>query len=436
MLKIPKIATPPFCPSEVQGSITFDETAGFWSKLFRFAGPGFLVAVGYIDPGNWATDIEAGSRFGYDLLFVVVFSSLAAMLLQSLSMRLGIVTGKDLAQNTRARNNKVSSVFLWLMAELSIIACDLAEVLGGALAFHLLLGVPLIVGIFLTILDTVIVLGLQGRNFRTLEAIILGLVLTVGVSFGIELFFIKPFWPDVFNGLLPTTQKLMQPFALPLAVGIIGATVMPHNLYLHSSVIQTRIVRKDKKSKQQAIRFSAFDTVISLFFAMLINCAILMLAAGAFHTQGHVVADIGDAYHLLNPLVGSALAAPLFGLALLASGQSSTFTGTIAGQVIMEGFVDLKIPCWQRRLITRCLALIPALLGVWLWGEGSLGKMLVLSQIVLSLQLPFAMYPLIRQTSDLKLMGKFTIRPLTRTIAYAIFAVIAGCNLWMMKGLF
>ncbi len=395
-------------------------------------GPGFLVAVGYMDPGNWATDIEAGSRFGYDLIFIVAFSSFAAILLQSLSMRLGVVTGKDLARLTRERNSKTASIFLWLMAEVSIIACDLAEVLGGALAFHLLLGVPLLFGIVLTILDTFIVLGLQGRNFRTVEAIILGLVITVGACFIVELALIKPFWPDVFAGFVPSFSKLSQPYAVPLAVGIIGATVMPHNLYLHSSIIQTRIVSADNISKRQAIRFSTLDTVTSLFFAMLINCAILMLAAGAFHSTGQVVADIGDAYNLLNPLLGSALAAPLFGIALLASGQSSTFTGTIAGQVIMEGFIDLKIPCWQRRLITRSLALIPALLGIWMLGDHSIGKLLVLSQIILCLQLPFAIYPLIRQTADKKLMGEFATSRRIQTIAYLIFAMIVCGNLWLV----
>lgn len=431
-MKLPTDATQPFCPSEVQGSIRISVKGNIWQKIYRFAGPGFLIAIGYMDPGNWATDIEAGSRFGYDLLFIVLFSSLSAIYLQSLSLRLGIVTGKDLAQLTAERNGKSVRIAAWLMAEISIIACDLAEVLGGALAFHLLLGVSLIAGVLLTIFDTVLVLGLKGRNFRTLEAIILGLVMTIGACYFVEIFLIKPLWPEVLAGFVPAISKLGQPYAVPLAVGIIGATVMPHNLYLHSSIVQTRIIDGSHKAKRQALKYSNLDTIVSLLVAMLINCAILVLAAGAFHTQGNLVADIGDAYSLLNPLVGSLWAAPLFGIALLASGQSSTFTGTVAGQVIMEGFIDLKIPCWQRRLITRSLALIPAMLGIWYMGDHSVGKMLILSQIVLSLQLPFAMYPLIRQTSDAKLMGKFRISPASQTIAYAVFAVIVGCNTWLL----
>ena len=434
-MTLPRIATQPFCASEVEGSVTFDPKAGFWKKLFQFMGPGFLIAVGYMDPGNWATDIEAGSRFGYDLLFIVGLSSLAAIVLQSLSMRLGIVTGKDLARTTRERSGSVEKVFMWLMAEISIIACDLAEVLGGALAFHLLLGVPLIFGVVLTVFDTIIVLGLKGRNFRLLEAIILGLIATVGVCYFVELFLIKPFWPDVLAGFVPSLHKLNQPYAMPLVVGIIGATIMPHNLYLHSSIVLTRVIANDDATKKQGIRFSTIDTSISLIFALFINCAILMLAAGAFHDDGKVVSDIGDAYRFLAPLAGSTLAPILFAVALLASGQSSTFTGTVAGQVILEGFLGLKIPCWQRRLITRGLALLPAFIGVWVMGDKSIGKLLVISQIVLSLQLPFAMYPLIRQTMDKKLMGALAISKVAAVTAWLIFAVIVIANLGMIWNL-
>jgi manganese transport protein len=431
-LSSPDIPTPPFCASEIEGTVTFDPTASFWKKLFQFMGPGFLIAVGYMDPGNWATDIEAGSRFGSHLLFVVAFSSLAAIVLQSLSMRLGIVTGKDLARITREHGSKRITMFMWLMAEVSIVACDLAEVLGGALAFHLLLGVPLICGVMLTVLDTAIVLGLKGRNFRVLEAIILGLILTIGICYLVELVLIKPFWPDVLAGFVPRLDVMQEPRAVSLAVGIIGATIMPHNLYLHSSVVLTRIVAKDPVAKNEAIRLSFIDTTISLFFALLINCAILILAACAFHAQGQIVADISDAYNLLRPLTGSTLAPLLFAIALLASGQSSTFTGTVAGQVILEGFLDIKIPCWQRRLITRGLALLPALIGVWCLGDKSIGQLLVLSQIILSLQLPFAMYPLIRRTGDKELMGPFTTSNITTITAWIIFLLIIAANAWMI----
>jgi len=432
LLKLPDIATQPFCPSEVQGSVVFDTSQSYWKKLYQFMGPGLLIAIGYMDPGNWATDIEAGSRFGYDLLCIVFFSSLAAIVLQVLSLRLGIVTGKDLALLSRERAGKKYGIFLWLTAELSIVACDFAEVLGGALAFHLLLGVPLLIGVVLTILDTLVVLGLKGRNFRTLEAIILGLITTIGICYVGELWLIKPFWPDIAAGFIPSWGTFSQPQAVPLAVGIIGATIMPHNLYLHSSIVQTRVIARDDKTKKEALRLATTDTVVSLFLALIINCAILILSAGAFHARGYIVAEIQDAYNLLDPLVGSVFAAPLFGIALLASGQSSTFTGTVAGQVILDGFMNLKIPCWQRRVITRALALVPAFVGIWLMGDNSIGKMLVISQIVLGLQLPFAMYPLIRQVSDRKLMGAFTISLPTSLLAWFIFLAIVGGNLWML----
>ena len=431
MFKLPNAATAPFCPSEVRGTVQIDPAASLARNMFAFAGPGLMVSVGYMDPGNWATDIEAGSRFGNGLLFIVLFSSLAAVLLQCLSAHLGVITGKDLARLSGERYGPATRVFLWLMAELSIVACDLAEVLGGALAFHLLLGVPLLVGVVLTIFDTIIVLGFKGRNFRALEAIVLGLVATIGLCFGIELFFIKPYWPDVAAGFVPSAGLLMNPKALPLAVGIIGATVMPHNLYLHSSIVQTRVVRDNDPAKSQALRFTTLDTVLSLFFALFINAAILILAAGAFHANGYVVTEIQDAYHLLQPVVGGTAAGVLFAVALLASGQSSTVTGTIAGQVILEGFMNFKIPCWQRRLITRTLALLPALVGIWIMGSEGIGRMLVISQIVLCLQLPFAMYPLIRCSGDKKLMGQFRASPSMLFLSWIIFSFITAGNVWL-----
>ncbi|MGI4861192.1 MAG: Nramp family divalent metal transporter [Janthinobacterium lividum] len=430
--KLPDTATAPFCPSEIRGTVEVAQDAPLFQRLLKFTGPGLLVSIGYMDPGNWATDIEAGSKFGYGLLFVVVLSSLAAMALQCLSMRLGIVTGQDLAQLSRARYRPGIVRGQWVLAEISIIACDLAEVLGGALAFHLLLGCPIGWGVALTALDTFIVLGLQGKHFRHLEAIMLGLIATVGIGYVVELFWIKPHWPEVAAGLMPSWQTLTQREPLYLAIGILGATVMPHNLYLHSSIVQTRVVGPSAAAKASAIRLLRVDTLFSLTLAMLINAAILILAGAAFYAHGHRgVTEIQDAYQLLAPIVGTGFAATLFAITLLASGQSSTFTGTVAGQVVMEGFLHLQIPCWQRRLITRGLALIPAFIGVAVAGEQAIGQLLVLSQVVLSLQLPFALYPLIRMTDDRRLMGEFANRWWTRVLAWALFAIITAANLWL-----
>jgi manganese transport protein len=431
--KLPTTATAPFCPSEVAGTVAVPEGDPFWKKVIRFAGPGLLISVGYMDPGNWATAIQGGSQFGYQLLFVVVLSSLAAIVLQCLSMRLGIVTGKDLAVHCREQYSLAVGKTLWGFAEISIIACDLAEVLGCALAFKLLLGVSLPVGVALTALDTLIVLGLKGKGFRQVEAIVLGLILTVAICLFAELVFVKPDWHAVAAGLVPSLSALSSREPLYLAIGILGATVMPHNLYLHSSVVQTRVVRRDDGAKREAISLSRIDTVVSLLLALLINGAILVLAAAAFYQPGSSrVLDIDDAYRLLEPVAGTALAAILFGLALLASGQSSTFTGTIAGQVIMEGFLKLKIPCWQRRAITRGLALIPAMIGVIVLGEHSVGTLLVLSQVVLSMQLPFAMYPLVSLTSQRRIMGNFVNAWWTTTLAWFLFAVISAANAWLV----
>ena len=431
--KLPTTATAPFCPSEVAGTIAVPEADPLWKKIVRYAGPGLLVSVGYMDPGNWATAIQGGSQFGYQLLFVVVLSSLAAIVLQCLSMRLGIVTGKDLAVHCREQYAPAVNKLLWIFAEISIIACDLAEVLGCALAFKLLLGVSLPVGVALTALDTLIVLGLKGKGFRQVEAIVLGLILTVAICLVAELVLVQPDWRAVVAGLAPSASTLAQREPLYLAIGILGATVMPHNLYLHSSVVQTRVVAHNDHAKRQAIGFSRLDTIVSLLLALLINGAILVLAAAAFYQPGAVrVLDIDEAYRLLEPVAGTAAAAVLFGLALLASGQSSTFTGTIAGQVIMEGFLKMKIPCWQRRAITRALALVPAMIGVLVLGEHSVGKLLVLSQVVLSLQLPFAMYPLVSLTSQQRIMGNFVNAWWTQAVAWFLFAIISAANLWLV----
>lgn len=430
---LPTTATAPFCPSAVSHSVAVPADASPLRKLALFIGPGLLVSVGYMDPGNWATAIEAGSRFGYALLFVVVLASFSGMLLQSLCSRLGIATGRDLAQLSRERYRPGVARGQWLLAELSIVATDLAEVLGAALAFHLLLGVSITTGVVLTAFDTLIVLALQGANFRRLEAIVLGLIATIGACFFVELVLIGPYWPDVAAGLRPSWDTLSSQEPLYLAIGILGATVMPHNLYLHSSVVQTRVSGDDAASKRSAIRFSRLDTIGSLSLALLVNAAILILAAAAFHGSGHTeVVEIQDAYHLLDPLVGGALASFLFGFALLAAGQSSTFTGTIAGQVVMEGFLRAKIPCWQRRLITRGLALVPALIGVLWLGEAAVGKLLVLSQVVLSLQLPFALWLLIRFSSDRGLMGEFVNPRWVSALAWSLFGLISAANLTLL----
>jgi manganese transport protein len=433
LFKLPRTATAPFCPSEVRGSVLISAASPLWQRALRMAGPGLLVAVGYMDPGNWATDIAAGSRFGYTMLWVVLVSSLAAILLQTLSLRLGLVARKDLARACRDRYGPAVNRFLWLMAELAIIACDVAEVLGSALALHLLVGVTLLWGIALTACDTLLVLGLQGKGFRQVEAIVLGLVLTIGACFGVELLLAGLDWGAVARGFVPNAAVLHDPEGLLLAVGILGATVMPHNLYLHSSIVQTRHVSTDPRSQADAIRLSTLDTVLALSLALLVNAAILALAASAFHATGHRgVTDIQDAYHLLDPLLGGSLASLLFGVALLASGQSSTFTGTIAGQILMEGFLDWKIPCWQRRLVTRGLALLPAFAGVLWLGEGGVGKLLVASQVVLSFQLPFAIWPLIRLTSDEGLMGIHANRLPLKAAAWILFLIISVANVWLL----
>jgi manganese transport protein len=386
-----------------------------------------------MDPGNWATDIEAGSKYGYALLFVVVLSSLAAIVLQTLSLRLGIVTGTDLARASRDTYSPAVSAAMWAFAEIAIIACDIAEVLGSALAFKLLFHLPLAWGIVLTGLDTIIVLGLQGQGFRRLEAIIFGLIATMGFCFLVELLLVGIDPQQIAWGLLPSPELLTDGDALYIAIGILGATVMPHNLYLHSSIVQTRVRGETIPAKREAIQLSTLDTVISLLIALLINCAILILAAAAFHQTGNTnVSEIEDAYRLLEPIAGTAAASVIFGIGLLASGQSSTFTGTVTGQIILEGFLDLKIPCYQRRLITRVLAIVPALAGVLILGEHSVGRLIVLTQVVLSAQLPFAMYPLVRFTSSKRMMGPFANSMAMTVSAWGLFIVITAMNLWLI----
>jgi manganese transport protein len=436
MLGLPTTATAPFCPSEVQGSVHVPTGVPLWKQLLRFMGPGLLISVGYMDPGNWATDIQGGSNFAYALLSVVVMSSLTAILLQVLSLRLGLVTERDLARVCREEFRPWVARGLWVLAEIAIIATDIAEVLGSALAFKLLLHVPLAWGVLLTGLDTLFVLGLKGKGFRQLEAIVLGLICTIAVCFGVELAFAQPDWAAAARGLIPTSKLFTNHEMLYVAIGILGATVMPHNLYLHSSIVQTRKPDGGRRELPIALRMATVDTIGSLFLALLVNAAILILAASAFHQVKGGVDSIEDAYRLLTPLTGATAAGLLFGFALFASGQSSTFTGTIAGQVILEGFLDLKIPCWQRRVITRVLAIVPALAGVLMLGEHSVGRMLVLTQVVLSAQLPFAIYPLVRFTDSRRLMGRFA-NPLWLSLAaWALFAIITLANIWLVAQAF
>lgn len=418
---------------DFKGSICISKDARPWTNFIKFLGPGLLVSVGYMDPGNWATDIEAGSRFGYLLLSIVLFSSLGAIILQYLSLKLGIASGMDLALASRNQFAKNTNLFQWFLAEIAIIATDIAEVLGSALAFKLLFGCSLLTGVAITSLDTFLVLAFAGKGFRKIEAIILGLVLTIGICYLTELFLIKPPLLPILSGYLPSLELIENKHSWYLAIGIIGATIMPHNLYLHSAIVQTRKIGVSEKEKRQAIHFSTIDTIVSLSLAFLVNSAILILAASAFHNTGlKNVADIQDAHRLLEPIIGGRIAPFLFAIALLASGQSSTFTGTIAGQVVLEGYLDLRMPSWKIRLITRCLALVPAFLGVLWLGDNSTGKLLVITQVVLGLQLPFAIYPLIKFTNSKHLMGEFTNGGLLKFSAGGLFVIVCATNIWLL----
>ena len=432
-MRLPTTATAPFCPSAVQGSVQVPACAPRWRRRFAFAGSGLLVAVGYMDPGNWATDIAAGSRYGYALLSVILFSSLIAMFLQGLCVRLGLATGLDLAQHCRESFSGPTRFVLWLFAEVAIIACDLAEVLGTALAIFLLTGVPLSTGVLLTALDTVFVLALQGRGFRRLEAIILGLVATIALCFAFQVALAHPLWGQVAAGFIPNAQVFSEREAWYLAIGILGATVMPHNLYLHSAIVQTRKVGPSVAEQREAISFTTWDSSVALAAAFLVNAAILILAASAFHAHGETrVTEIEDAHRLLTPLLGTGLASAAFAIALFAAGQSSTLTGTIAGQVVLEGFWKLKIPCWQRRLITRVLAVVPAWIGIMWLGEGGLGRMLIASQVVLSMQLPFAVAPLIWFTASRRRMGDLAVPGWVAAIGWTVCVLILAANAWMV----
>jgi len=405
----------------------------WWRKALAFAGPGYLVAVGYMDPGNWATDLAGGSRFGYTLLSVILLSNLMAILLQGLSSKLGIVTGRDLAQACRDHYSKPTSVFLWVICEIAIAACDLAEVIGSAIALNLLFGIPLPWGIAITALDVLIVLFLQHKGFRLLEALVVALIATIAGCFLFEIIISRPELGAVATGFIPGPSILQDRDKLYIAIGILGATVMPHNLYLHSSIVQTRRYEETPAGKRMAVRYAFLDSTVALSFALFINAAILVVAAATFHRAGHEqVAEIQEAYQLLTPLLGVAGASAVFALALLASGQNSTLTGTLAGQIVMEGFLNIRIRPWLRRLITRLIAIVPAALTAIFFGESGTARLLILSQVILSLQLSFAVFPLVWFTSDRAKMGEFVNPRWLKALAYGVALVIAAFNAWLL----
>jgi manganese transport protein len=421
---------------ESHRTIAFPSGATWLRKVFAFAGPGYLVAVGYMDPGNWATDIAGGSKFGYTLLSVVLLSNLMAMFLQALSAKLGIASGRDLAQACREHYSRRTSIALWIVCEIAIAACDLAEVLGSAIALKLLFGLPLLAGVLITALDILIVLALQGRGFRLIEAFVVTLIASVAACFAYEIFFAQPLWREAALGFIPHVEILRNREMLYIAIGILGATVMPHNLYLHSSIVQTRAFGNSPNERREAIRYAIFDSTVALGFALFVNAAILVLGAAAFHTRGlHDVAEIADAYKLLSPVLGVSLASTVFAIALLASGQNSTLTGTLAGQIVMEGFLEIRLKPWLRRLITRSIAILPAALVIGIAGESKVTALIVLSQVVLSFQLPFAIIPLVKFTGDRNKMGEFANSRLTQITAWLVTAIILSLNaelLWLI----
>ncbi len=412
---------------DVNASVDTTQSKSVWKRLLSFLGPAYLVSVGYMDPGNWATDIAGGSAFGYTLLWVLLMSNLMALVLQSLAARLGIVSGLDLAQASRMSYPKVVNFFLWLLAEIAIAATDLAEVIGMAIGLKLLFGVPLLYGVLITLFDTFLLLFLQRFGMRKMEAFIIGLVAIIGLSFLVEMFFAQPDPVEMAKGLIPSIPNET---ALYLAIGIIGATVMPHNLYLHSALVQTRKFRRSDQGIWEAIKFNFIDSAIALNLAFFVNSAILVLAASTFYKAGMTtIGDIEDAHQLLQPLLGTKWAPILFATALLCAGQSSTLTGTLSGQIVMEGYLNLRMQPWLRRLITRLVAIVPAVATIVLVGEGSVGKLLVFSQVLLSLQLGFAIVPLIHFTSSKLKMGKFAISKPLAVVAWIIALVIVGLNM-------
>ncbi len=418
---------------ESHRSLIVPAEANFFRKLMAFAGPGYMVAVGYMDPGNWATDIAGGSKFNYTLLSVILISNMMAILLQALAVKLGIAGERDLAQACRDHFSRPVAMILWVLCEIAIAACDLAEVIGSAIALNLLFGIPLTWGVCLTAMDVLLILYLQFKGFRFLEALVIALVLLVGGCFTIEIIMARPDIAAIAGGFLPTPQIVTNPEMLYIAMGILGATVMPHNLYLHSSIVQTRKYELTEQGKKEAILFATIDSTVALMFALFINSAILIVAAASFYKAGrHDIAEIGQAYELLSPLLGYTGASTLFALALLASGQNSTLTGTLAGQIVMEGFLNFRMRPWLRRLITRLIAIVPAVIVTILYGESGTAQLLVLSQVILSMQLSFAVFPLVMFTSDKKKMGPFVNSTPTQICAWSVAIVIAGLNIWLL----
>ena len=413
---------------EVNRSIAVPRQLSFWRKMLAFSGPGYLVAVGYMDPGNWATGLAGGSQFGYTLLSVILISNLMAILLQALCARLGIVTGRDLAQACRDHYSRPVSFCLWVLCEIAICACDLAEVIGSAIALNLLFKIPLVLGVCITALDVLAVMYLQNKGFRYIEALVVTLIVTIGGCFLAEIIFSKPSLAGVLGGFLPKFEILRNPEMLYVAIGILGATVMPHNLYLHSSIVQTRKYEQTPEGKREAVKFATIDSTVALMFALFINAAILIVSAATFHGTAHKVAEIQDAHQLLSPMLGVGVASTLFAVALLASGQNSTLTGTLAGQIVMEGFLNIRLRPWLRRLITRLIAIVPAVIVTAIYGESGTAKLLIFSQVVLSLQLSFAVIPLIIFTSDRRKMGEFVNPVWAKALAWTIAVVIVALN--------
>jgi manganese transport protein len=422
---------------EVHRSIVVPTTASFWRKLIAFSGPGFLVAVGYMDPGNWATDLAGGARFGYSLLAMIMISNLMAILLQHLCIKLGVATGRDLAQACRDHYSLPTVWSLWILCEIAIAACDLAEVVGSAIGLQLLFGIPLVWGCLITASDVLLVLYLQTKGFRYIEAIVITLIATIGSCFAAELIFSKPSVTGVLLGFIPGPHIVANQGMLYVSIGILGATVMPHNLYLHSSIVQTRKFEQTPEGRREAIKFATIDSSVALMFALFINAAILILSAAVFHWSGHQeVAEIQDAYKLLSPLLGVGVASILFAVALLASGQNSTLTGTLAGQIVMEGFLNLRITPWLRRLITRAIAIVPAVLVIGIAGEGKTTKLLIISQVVLSMQLGFAVWPLMRFTDEKTKMGEFANRLWVKILGWTTAGIIILLNVKLLLDTF
>jgi manganese transport protein len=426
-------STRPSLP-EIHSSLHVPAGATFLRKLLSFAGPGFLVAVGYMDPGNWATDLAGGSKYNYSLLSGIMISNLMAVLLQRLAIKLGVATGRDLAQACRNHFSRPASMALWIFAEVAIAACDLAEVIGSAIALNLLFHIPLIVGVCLTALDVLIILFLQQRGFRFIEALVITLIGTISICFGLEILFSRPSVMGILHGfLVPSPQIVFDSGMLYIAIGILGATVMPHNLYLHSAIVQSRNFERNSTGKREAIKFCTIDSTIALTIALFVNAAILIVSAATFYRRGMTgVAEINDAYRLLTPLLGVTGASTMFALALLASGQNSTLTGTLAGQVVMEGFLNIRLRPWLRRLITRGLAIIPAVIVTAFWGEKGTANLLVFSQVILSMQLSFAVVPLVMFTSDRRKMGEFVNSRATVILSWVVAGLIAVLNVWLL----